>query len=793
MLHSFGSGGAEPLSPKEEIEWLPLEKHPVFASAVDAVRAEGSNAPINLLAWDGSSRLYFWDDIRQCLHRITIRLGEPEPASILAASPSKELRADVAINFVVKKISINRNGSALCFIGADDLCLMYLYGRSSSKDKTLVCRTISVGSQIYFNGANTIRKVMWHPYSDTHLGVLSSDAVFRLFDLSVDLMQPEQEFYLQSVEPGKSKNATSLCPADFTFGGDHLWDRLTVFILFGDGSIHIICPVVPFGSVFKWESIQEIYLDAQTCGMKSVNPITIQNSNLAISWLEATFPELSDEVERGKLGFIRARPNALFDASISLQGPLCKLCPGREENPMSRGAECEGRAVSFLYHLISKDSVLVTAWSGGQLKIDALADEIQPAWNLSSPPRVRVDSYDRILGLAMICESGHQDYSKVRLDQPLEEHNVWLGQPPPLLRLATVDLALPQKKSKGGAFVTTFVDPVIPERLFALHEGGIDSIVLHFLPFTNQTSGKEAARAPSVIPVLNTCCVEDESSPLYSLCGSLALSDSFGYVWVIGVTSKMDCLVVEMKTWELLLPLRVDLQNNDITLDESKNIEVPDIISKELLSGPRTVLIPQAPPNLRSVSANSIEGRSILHKYLNLFHEYYVEYAHKVYFELKHHAPHLKRIIDDQHARLGEARQRLLKVEDKQKGLDRRIDRIITQHENLEQRLQRLRKLPCAHKRPLSRAEQEFKAELDQFKRVELDALHSSIEALFARSGRYIQSVKEEQTPMRKKPAQDARISLLKSSLEKLSLVNSENVKKVKLVDSAIKNRESGR
>lgn len=74
-----------------------------------------------------------------------------------------------------------------------------------------------------------------------------------------------------------------------------------------------------------------------------------------------------------------------------------------------------------------------------------------------------------------------------------------------------------------------------------------------------------------------------------------------------------------------------------------------------------------------------------------------------------------------------------------------------------------------------------------------MDALRSSIEALLARSRRYTRSVKEEQTPVKKRPVQDAQISLLKSSLEKLSLVNSENVKKVKLVESAIKSHETSR
>lgn len=50
----------------------------------------------------------------------------------------------------------------------------------------------------------------------------------RLFDLSTDLMQPEQEFYLQPAEPGRSKKAASLCPVDFYFGADHMWDRFSV-------------------------------------------------------------------------------------------------------------------------------------------------------------------------------------------------------------------------------------------------------------------------------------------------------------------------------------------------------------------------------------------------------------------------------------------------------------------------------------------------------------------------------------------------------------------------------------
>jgi hypothetical protein len=44
----------------------------------------------------------------------------------------------------------------------------------------------------------------------------------------VDPLQPEQEYYLQAAGFGRSKNASSMCPVGFSFGGDHLWDRFSV-------------------------------------------------------------------------------------------------------------------------------------------------------------------------------------------------------------------------------------------------------------------------------------------------------------------------------------------------------------------------------------------------------------------------------------------------------------------------------------------------------------------------------------------------------------------------------------
>ncbi|XP_020875927.1 nuclear pore complex protein NUP88 isoform X2 [Arabidopsis lyrata subsp. lyrata] len=764
-------------TPKEPVRWVPLQSHPVFASLPSSQDepTPSQRFPRNFMAWDGDSRLYYWDSRRYLLHRFSLRLGEPEPSSVLAAVPSKVMQPDLQMTISVSKISINKSGSAVLLAGSDGICVMYLFGRASVVEDNVICRVVSIGSEIYTSGDSAINllQASWHPDSDTHLGILSSDAVFRLFDLSYDAELPEQEYYLQPGEPGSSRTASSIYPADFSFGGEHLWDRFTVFILFTDGSIYILCPVVPFGSVYKWESIMEIYHDANMYGVKSSNSIAVSNSSLAIEWLEATFPDLTEQGTRGEnILVVKAHPYALLDASLALQGPLYKASNGDgDEDFAVREAECKGRAVSLLYNLVSKDSILVTAWSAGQLQVDALVDEIQPVW---------------ISGELTVATS----------NLPLD-HTVWLGHPPPLLRLAMVDLALPTRR-EGGSLVTLFADSLLPERIYSLHDGGIDSTVLHSLPFTSQATGKdEALKTPSVHTVLSTCQEESAVSPLL---GFVPLSDSFGYAWIIAVLSSGECIVAEMKTWDLLLPIHVGTDKTVSSSEiEKKEQDNSCIISKELLAGPKIRIVPHALPTQRSTPANSVEGRSILLDYVKLFHENYIEYAHKVYFELQHHAPNLKRIIDDQHQRLAEANEKISKVDKNQSFLEKRIDKAIQRHDSLEQRLQRLRSLPGTHKKPLTRAELDFKSELDQYAGVEVDALQSSIETLRARvkksaqkspKGTVVAATQKKQYS-RKNLIQDTQMSQLQSTLAKLSLMNSDNSKKVKIVESALKSQES--
>ncbi|KAM1253460.1 hypothetical protein FF1_041449 [Malus domestica] len=170
-----------------------------------------------------------------------------------------------------------------------------------------------------------------------------------------------------------------------------------------------------------------------------------------------------------------------------------------------------------------------------------------------------------------------------------------------------------------------FTDPLMLERIYTLHDGGLDSIVLHYLPFTSQISGKNQTMRT---PISASCSKHMPGRrPLaISAIRFCALSDSFACSWIVGLAVLRECIVLEMKTWNLLLPLQVDMENKFLCLEEPKEKDMPNLISKELLVGPKVVLLPQSSPSLRSLSADSIEGRPKLHKYFRSFHEYYAEY-----------------------------------------------------------------------------------------------------------------------------------------------------------------------
>lgn len=195
------------------------------------------------------------------------------------------------IDFTIESLTPNHNGRLLSVTGAHSLVVVCLprqgFGDISMLKKEVDCRTLTIG-RTHYTGKTEILQVEWHPLSEAkcHLVVLSSDSIlrlainlslffffffifakiiFRIFNIGVDIEQPEQSFDLSPAE-GNESIGVSL-GRGFTFEDDDVngyedvvafslggsshegsgWEPFTIHYALRNGHMYALCPVIPFG------------------------------------------------------------------------------------------------------------------------------------------------------------------------------------------------------------------------------------------------------------------------------------------------------------------------------------------------------------------------------------------------------------------------------------------------------------------------------------------------------------------------------------------------------------------
>lgn len=95
---------------------------------------------------------------------------------------------------------------------------------------------------------------------------------------------------------------------------------------------------------------------------------------------------------------------------------------------------------------------------------------------------------------------------------------------------------------------------------------------------------------PSLVPLLDTC--PSPSVVPSALLGVAAILDPLGETWLVAITSRGDCVVVEVKPQRLQAsPLYLEgAKQSD---DEAAEAGVFQTMSRELLVGPKDIPIPQ--------------------------------------------------------------------------------------------------------------------------------------------------------------------------------------------------------
>ncbi|KAF1776924.1 Nucleoporin Nup88 [Phytophthora cactorum] len=128
---------------------------------------------------------------------------------------------------------------------------------ASGKRVAFVSREQSVAAVRAVGYFSNVRHAAWHPLSDTHLVVLSDAEEIEVFNTQQDVSKPEQRHRLDFPTKARATGAFSTC---FCFGASiqlqqqqaaqmqaaQIWDAFTCYVLRSDGAVYALCPLVPY-------------------------------------------------------------------------------------------------------------------------------------------------------------------------------------------------------------------------------------------------------------------------------------------------------------------------------------------------------------------------------------------------------------------------------------------------------------------------------------------------------------------------------------------------------------------
>lgn len=376
------------------------------------------------------------------------------------------------ITFPIESMVANKNGRLLCVAGHNKVIIVCLprqgfsdVSDSSNPRKKVDCRTISVGSPYYDKSTAEILKVQWHPLSETgtHIVILGNDNMLRIFDISVDIEEPEQSFDLSPADNAvveKSRGFSFNNDEDdgeedavtFSLGGPSQdgsgWETFTVFYALRSGHIYALCPVIPYRSV-----IRRNHLDNLAC-ISQVKYEQCKSNYKTLSFLFKLHSEwINTLYESAKVGHGKLDNDTLTVVStenhvhypVQRQGPFLI----NHTQPLSNGIQ----TADLLYLNAEPVSVLALALTNGVVQNYILASEIDAQWQM--PVKNAKNGWQKELGI-LLTDSD-------------------------FLPRATLYESINLHSSHLPAFqrVTLLSDPLYPDIYYAYHAGGVHAIDMY--------------------------------------------------------------------------------------------------------------------------------------------------------------------------------------------------------------------------------------------------------------------------------------------------------------------------
>lgn len=306
-------------------------------------------------------------------------------------------------------MAINQSGNLLSVAGRNKLAIVCLPQQGFSHSTKYLpkgridCKTFIVGRN-YYNGHVRLLKMAWHPLSETrtHIMVLSTDNILRMFDVSGNIDEAEQTFDLA---PAHAKDKSSMEPVrgivldddldpdedvvTFTLGGNSQdgrnWEPFTVYYALRNGHIYALCPVLPYKSVIDHQHLETLACVIEAKTQQLVQEIKDDDDSDAKALyylLRLQSQWISDVIGSGR----KTKAAVTGDADLvsicsrdsSVPFPVQRQGPFRIENDNQLKSGSEVGDLIFIS--TEAANILVAAYTNGQVQSYLVGSDIDPQW-----------------------------------------------------------------------------------------------------------------------------------------------------------------------------------------------------------------------------------------------------------------------------------------------------------------------------------------------------------------------------------------------------------------------------
>ncbi|GAA5817570.1 hypothetical protein MFLAVUS_011118 [Mucor flavus] len=464
------------------------------------------------------------------------------------------------INFYIDALLPNSNGRLLSVAGQSQLVIVCLprqgFSDVSLSRKKVDCRTLSIGTKYYSTYKNEVIKVQWHPLSETrtHIVVLGSDNTLRMFDISKDIDEPEQEFDLSPVSTQKQVTNTrggfSFDDDDhdgeedavtFSVGGTSQdqsgWEPFTIFYGLRNGHLYSICPVIPYKS-----TVRRNHLETLSC-LSRVKYEQVKRTNKPLSmlfelhsdWIRYLFEsaKVAQNLDNDALTVTSSKEHMPY--AIKRQGPFLT----NHTVSLADGIQ----VTDILYITVDVINMVALALNNGSVRNYIIGSEIDAQWQL--PVTNAQHTWEKELAL-LLSESDFLPRASL-----YETINLNSGHLPPFQRVSLTH------------------DPLYSDTYYAYHAGGVHAIStnqwIKQLVKLNRSIENGVQAEQSISDWLN----QKQTSKVRLLVNSSPFKD--GFVPIVGLVMITDiylsysllCLTDDYRLVTRGLSMRRELSKND--------------------------------------------------------------------------------------------------------------------------------------------------------------------------------------------------------------------------------------